>query len=278
MRHAAVLATLLLAWVPMAARAQTIGGFVLEDSTRMPVLNASVTAVSVDTNEGKGATTDSLGAFHIALGAEGKYLLRVTHPSYVSLQTDTVDVDRGEAVTLELRLGRNAIPLKPLVVTARVDARVQAFHERMAHGTGFGRFVSRDDIERRPGAKLTDLLRGISGVHIVSVQPCRGCSPVEVVQMRGPAGDCAPTLLFDGMITKADATFPLDSFIMPVMLEGIEIYNDPAGVPASLTAGTSSCGVIALWTATPTGHTPVWLKLAMGGAAAVLMTLLILLH
>ncbi len=276
MRRAAVWSTLLLVWAPAAARAQTIGGVVLEDSTRMPVTDATVTIIPVDTTGERGATTDSVGHFHVALAAAGKFVLRVTHPSYTTLLTDTVDVARGEAVTLELHVGRNAIPLKPLVVTARVDARLREFRERMTHGTGFGRFLTREDIERRPGARLTDLLRGISGVRIVPIAPCGGCSPSEVVYMRGITENCTPTVLMDGLITPQDAGFPLDALISPEMLEGIEIYVDPAGVPASLNTTTNSCGVIALWTARPTGKVPFWLKVVVAGGAALLVTVLMI--
>jgi hypothetical protein len=281
MRQAAagLLALLTLTLAP-AARAQTIGGtiggVVLEDSTRMPVAGAAVTAVRVDTpTSSVGATTDSIGHFEIKLPAEGKFKLHVTHPSYVSLVTDSVDVDKDEVVSLELHLGRDAIPLKPLVVTARVDARVQAFYARARGGNGFGHFVTRADIERRPSARVTDLLRYMPGVRVTPTSVCNGCSTVDVVYMRGATGNCAPTVLIDGMVTKQDATFTLDSFLMPDMLEGIEVYQDPAGVPPALGAVTSSCGAIALWTRTPEGKGRWWVKLLAGGAAILVFAILL---
>lgn len=276
MRRAAVallaLGTLSLA---PAVRAQTIGGVVLEDSTRMPVAGAAVTAVRVDTPTSVGATTDSIGHFEIKLPGPGKFRLHVIHPSYVTLATDSVDVDKDEVVSLELHLGRNAIPLKPLVVTARVDARVQAFYARVRGGTGFGHFVTRADIDRRPSARVTDFLRIMPGVRVVPTPVCNGCSTVDVVYMRGIGGSCAPTVLIDGMVTRQDAAFTLDSFLMPDMLEGIEVYQDPAAVPPALGAVTSSCGAIALWTRTPEGKGNWLIKLLAGGAAILLFGILI---
>ncbi len=270
-------AALLLGLRPGVARAQTIGGVVLEDSTRMPIAGADVSPLLESGEAGPTVRTDSAGGFLLKLAEAGKVTLRVTHPSYRALTSDTVDVDKGEAVTVELHLGRDAIPLKPLVVTARVDADVQAFHERVAKGTGFGHFITRRDIDRRPGAKVTDLLRFMPGVRVIGTPACNGCSVQDVVYMRGggAAGLCAPTILVDGLQVKQDAVFTLDAFLMPDMLEGAEVYTDPAGVPASLGVTTNPCGVIAFWTRTPEGHTPLWLKLVTGGAAVGLFLLLI---
>ncbi len=266
---------LLLVFVPGPARAQTVGGVVLEDSTRMPIGGADVSVLSEAGDAGRAVTTDSLGAFHIKLDSASTIRLRVSHPSYRPFTSDTVEVDKGEAVTVELHLGRDAIALKPLVVTARVDARVQAFHERVAKGTGFGHFITRADIDRRPGARVTDLLRFMPGVRIVQTAPCNGCSMQDVVYLRGGSGVCSPTVLIDGLQVKQDAVFTLDSYLMPDMLEGAEIYVDPSGLPASLGVTTNPCGVIAFWTRTPEGHTPLWLKLVTGGAALGLFLLLI---
>lgn len=271
----ALLAALLAPLASEAARAQTIAGAVLEDSTRMPISGADVTVLSAPGGPGPTVRTDSLGAFHVKLDSAGQVRLRVSHPSYQTLDSDSIDVDEGEAVTVELRLGRAAIPLKPLVVTARVDARVQAFHERAAKGTGFGKFMTREDIERHRTAKVTDLVRGISGVRVVPITPCRGCSPTDVLYLRGGPNVCAPTVLIDGLAVKQDAVFSLDGFLMPDMLEGVEVYVDPAGVPPSLAVGTSSCGVVAFWTRRPEGKNPLWVKLLAGGAAVLMMLLLI---
>lgn len=252
-----------LALVPGLVRAQSIAGAVVEDASRTPVSGANVFLRRVGGGDEGNLVTDSVGAFHFALADPGRFVMRVTHPSYTTVESDTVAVGEDEAVTVELRVARNAIPLAPLVVTARVDTRLKGFHDRSESRLGFGHYITRANIDRRPGTRVTDLLRSMPGVRIVPVAQCRGCSAVDVIYMRGGADMCAPTVLLDGLTVKQDAVFSLDAFILPDMLEGIEVYVEPSGVPPALGMGTNACGVIALWTRRQEGSKLTWKRIAI---------------
>jgi len=264
------------ALVPGMAGAQTISGRVLEDSTRLPVSMATVSVLRVGGSDTRVAQTDSAGAFRLTLGEPGRFLLRVTHPFHLTLESDTLALQEDEVVTLELRLGRHAIPLEPLVVSARTDQRLLDFHQRMRKGTGFGKFVTRADIERRTGQRPTELLYSMGGVEVRAVAPCRGCATENVVYMRGGAGQCLARILVDGMDVKQGPGFSLDAILMTDMLEGIEVYVDVAGIPAALGMGSSQCGVVAFWTRTPEGGSLTWKRL--GVATALVVILVLLLH
>ena len=264
----------LVALAPRAAHAQTIRGVVVEDSTRMPVAGATVSVLRTGGGQVPSVRTDSVGAFHLALDSSGVVVLRVTHPFYRTVDADTVSVGEDEVVTLELRLARHAIPLEPLVVTARVDRRLGAFHER-ARTSAFGRFLTRADIERRPGVRPAELLRGVPGVRLVFVPPCAGCASEEVIYLRGGAGQCAPTVLIDGMVVKQDAGFPIDALLTTDDLDGVEIYVEPGSVPPALGVFSSSCGVVAFWTRSPEGGKLTWKRVGVALAIAVILYVLL---
>ncbi len=259
-----------------SAEAQTVGGRVVEDSTRDPVSGAIVSVLRPDGVLLGTTRTDSIGAFLVTLDSAGVIRLRVSHPSFKTIDSDTVSVDENEAVTLELRVSRQVIPLAPLVVTARVDQRLQGFHERLAKRYAFGQFITREQIARRPGVSASELLRFISGVRLQSIPPCRGCTAENLIYMRGGADQCLATVLIDGMEVKQGVGMPIDATLTPDMLEGVEVYANPAGVPPQLGIFSSQCGVVAFWLKTPEGGKLTWKRLAI--AAAILLGLFLLIR
>jgi hypothetical protein len=110
---------------PATVTAQTVGGSVREDGSGAAVRGATVVLERVGGKARAGASTDSAGAFVVPLaGGSGRYIIRVGHPSYLPF-ADTLQLRGQETITLEVRLGREAIPVQPLVVSARIDRRQQ---------------------------------------------------------------------------------------------------------------------------------------------------------
>lgn len=252
---------------------QTLDGKVVEDSTHVPIAGASVTVLDTSGVALKGAVTDSAGAFQLAFDTAGVYRLRAEQPGYRTVTSDTVSVEKDEFVTVELRLARQAIPLEPLVVTARVDRRISAFYERVRNN-GWGRYLTRADIEHRIGQRPTELIRLMSGVRIISVTPCRNCRPEDVIYLRGsgPGGSnvCSPTVFIDGMEVKQDALSPINDVLLTDNLEGVEVYTDPGTEPPEFISTSSTCGVVAFWTRPATGQMS-WKKLLLAVGIAVVL-------
>lgn len=267
-KTAIVLLLVGLAVSPGGGAAQAISGIVVEDSTHVPVAGATVSVLRVGAGQAASSVpSDSAGGFRLALERPGAFIVRVSHPSYRPFDSDTIRVHSGEAVTLELRLAREAVALEPLVVTARVDRRLAAFHERARHA-GFGRFVTRSEIERRGATGAVALVRGIPGVRVAYVAPCPGCAEEEVIFLRGAVNGCVPTVLIDGMVVRQDATFPLRALLNPDDLDGVEVYTEPATIPPALGGFGGSCGLVAFWTRSPEGGKLTWKRLAVAAALA----------
>ncbi|HEX6308597.1 MAG TPA: TonB-dependent receptor [Longimicrobiales bacterium] len=268
------MASLLLV-LPAAAHAQAIVGRVVEEGPLTPIASAIIEA------ERNGAViasalSDSIGAFVLRLDRGGRFLLRLSHPSFTAGDPAQVDVGSRETLAVELRMGRTSIPLQPLIVTTERDPRLTGFYERMRRA-GSGQFLTRAQIDARPAARTTDLLREMHGVEILPVSTGIGRPRVNLIALRGGRGRCMPTVYLDGIAIGQYAESGVDDFLRPEMLDGAEVYTTSVSAPPPITARTS-CGVVAFWTR-PLEDVEAWSwkRLLAGGVALGGLGLLILL-
>jgi hypothetical protein len=255
-----------------AAQAQTIRGSVLDDETRGPIAGAVVELRSTDGSRVATGQTNRAGLFLLSTRRAGTYTLHLVHLGYTSIDSDTLTLRSDEAVQMELRMARTTIPLEPLVVIARSTGHLEGFRDRMRRG-GFGHFVTREDIERRPGATMTTLVREVPGVTIVSVVPPGDLiDPVRVstISLRSGLGGCDPTIFIDGLVVQqAGHLGGIDELLRPEQLEGVEVYVG-AAVPAPLYA-RDGCGVVAFWTRPGEGMARwTWTRFGAGFSAFAL--------
>ena len=259
-----------IALTAASAQAQVIHGVVIDADSRMAVSGADVELVDARTAQRTGVTTDSLGAFLLTAVRAGTYRLRVTHPSYVPYEADSVAVAGGEAVMLEIRLGQAAIPLEPLVVTARRQVAMTGFDERRK--AGFGRFITREDIDRRSAFRTSDLLRTVQGI---TLRPA-GRSGSFVLMRGGGTGLCQPAIWVDGVLTRQVAGGTIDELLAPNAIEAVEVYTAHGGAPTEYISG--SCGVILFWTRRGSGGEGEpwqWKKMLIGAGIALVVIVLI---
>jgi hypothetical protein len=104
---------------------------------------------------------------------------------------------------------------------------------------GNGRYITRDDIERRKATTMMDVLRGVPGVRVECPRTERVC---RLHMARAPR-NCGPAFFLDG-IPADQAVFYLTN---PNDVEGIEVYSGPSETPAELRI-RSGCGAVAIWT------------------------------
>ena len=125
---------------------------------------------------------------------------------------------------------------------------------------GVGRFVDREEIERRTPGETTDLFTRMVGVDLVR----DGCNPVErYVALRSGRQTsltgrfdpcvperCYPQVVVDGLIVHRSGRFParVDHLVNTDALAGIEVYPGQAGVPAQYSGTSSTCGIVLFWT------------------------------
>jgi hypothetical protein len=179
---------------------------------------------------------DSGGAWTLRVYVSGTRTLEARaigyYPAFVP-----VDVIRG-AAPMEVALQ----PLKTVLDTVRVVARFSSdadngFEQRRRSLTG--RFITRSDIDRRVAFASSELLRQVPGVRTEGG-----------IRMRGPFGDCSPSLFIDGRLVPSPggalSTLDLDMFVQPEHIAGIEIYQTV--VPPQFQLALEPCGSIVVWT------------------------------
>jgi hypothetical protein len=253
--------------------AQTLGGRVIEAGTAVPIQGSVVVAQDDRGGKPRQATSDSIGSFLLLLPAGGVYTLTVTKLGYLQHRGDTVRVGSSESVKVEVRLDRTTVPLRPVIVTERISWVPEGFEQRRA--AGFGRFLTRQDIDQRRASNTSDLLRGIPGV-VLMPPGRRSRGSASTVMMRGAGGLCQPAVWVDGVHLSSFGDAVVDQVLTPGALEAAEIYNSTSAAPAQYRTG--NCGVVLFWTrrnAANEGARIKWWKLGLGALTGVGLVLLI---
>ena len=215
-----------------------LSGVLRAEESRTPIAGAIVEIRSL----GLRTVSDSLGAFHIRGIDAGEVRVDLRALGFQSMAL-SVSIAPDSTSLIEVLF--HAVPLPALDVTSgmrRGDERMRGFHDRRS--AGFGRFVTRADIERREVSDTKELLRGMPGVRLVG----------DRIQMS--ASSSTPRCLvqyFVDAIHIAGAPFDFLRQFRPRDIEGIEVYRGPAETPPEFSRGGAQCGVIAIWTRTPGG-------------------------
>ena len=137
--------------------------------------------------------------------------------------------------------------IKAMLDTIRVigervyNADVNGFE--MRRRGGMGRYVSREDIDRRRPYEFTNLLYGVPGMRV------NFRAGHVSVAMRGVVGTCTPAIFLDGFQQILDYESDLNFLVQPDEIEGVEIYTSGPSTPAQFTGrGGTGCGSIVVWT------------------------------
>ena len=192
------------------------------------------------------AFSDDSGRFHVAqmpVGARGVFVRRLGFaPARAPITPSTGDVDSVRVVLRAI-----AQPLPQITIQDEHDSlskKVLAeFWARRARG--FGKFVTRDEIDQKNASQFVDVVRNVSGVRI---QIARGRPDIR---FRGAAfgspRDCPPQYWLDGIPLQSGGA---DEF-SPENVEAIELYSSPATTPPQFNTRNATCGTVVVWSRLP---------------------------
>jgi carboxypeptidase family protein/TonB-dependent receptor-like protein len=193
------------------------------------------------------AFSDDSGRFRVAqmpVGARGVFVRRLGFaPHQAAIRTsasgtiDSVDV----VLTVVVHQLPGVVAMEPHDSLSR---KVLAeFWARRAHG--FGKFVTRDEIQQKGASRFVDVVRSVSGVSILSY---RGRPEIR---FRGAVTsafrDCPPQYWVDGMPLERGSA---DEF-SPDNVEAIELYASPATTPPQFSTRSQTCGTVVIWSRLP---------------------------
>jgi hypothetical protein len=193
------------------------------------------------------AFSDDSGRFHVAampVGAQGIVVRRL------GFAPARVPILSGVGMVDSVRITLRAIPayLPAITVEEQHDSlskKVLAqFWERRARG--FGKFVTRDEIERKGSYRFVDIVRSVSGVSILT---SRGRPDIRFrgAGLGSMARDCPPQYWLDGIPLQNGTA---DEFT-PDNVEAIELYPSAATTPPQFTTRGLTCGTVIIWSRLP---------------------------
>ena len=237
---------LLLPTLVRQASAQSVGVIsgTIRDSAGVPIPGVEIVVLQ----QRAVAHSDSLGAFRFADVQSGKRQLHFRRLGFEPKSMDA-EVLTGATVALTIVLVPVATEIEGMTVEEMARRRqiLSDFYDRKSRG--FGHFITREQIEQRNPANLSDMMRMIPGARVI---PSRAGSTSTVRFNRAlmaPGRDCPPQYYVDGVKTW---NLNIDD-IVPTDVEGIEIYSGASTVPPQYNTkeGTTICGVIIIWTRVP---------------------------
>lgn len=231
-----------LSWLSMLpAHAQdggtTVRVVVRAAATGAPVAGALVSAAG----RGLQGTTNARGVVRLVGLATGEQWIRARYLGYATT-TERVFVSAGEPAEVRLDLQVQPIRLAEVRVRARRSIlQINGFEDRRR--SGFGTFITREQIARMQPRLLSDVLRRAGGMQLTP----SGTGGMARASSRGNrvvTGSCPIQYYVDGTMTMS---FEVDN-IPPRDVEGLEIYKGAASIPAAYNKGSALCGVILIWT------------------------------
>ena len=182
--------------------------------------------------------TSRKGEFAFRDLAPGKYTIQASAIGYAKLRAD-LEVKAAETVEVEFQAQLESVQL-PDVEVKEVLRLPPEFVRRSQEGGG--RYLSRAEIERRPGAAMvSDLLRTFPGVRV----NCRRY-PCTFTFTRATR-NCPPAFFLDGVETEMMALS-----LQPAReVDGVEVYSGLSETPPELRGRSGTCGAFVVWTRTP---------------------------
>lgn len=176
------------------------------------------------------------GEFAMADLPTGTHSLEARQIGYAP-RTVAVNLSGRTPASVDIVLERAEV-LEPVHVFGKASPRrsLSGFLERRERG-GFGRFLTREEIERVRAFRTSDVFRHMPGVSVVPTG-----SFGSAITMRG---GCTPVVYVDGMKLMGGHE-ELDRVLQPSDIAGVEVYTGLAGAPPQFDG--NGCGTVVIWT------------------------------
>ena len=245
----------LFAVQPLASQVR-MDGILIDDATDQPIPGARVRVY--DGWAGwRRRITDSTGNFSVMVRRLGTYRVQVRAPGYPDVEGQVV-TEAFPYQNIEVRIRKGAQLLAPVTVLTRAQQipppHLIGFNHRLRSGRGA--YLTREDMEVvRPGY-ISDMIAQAPGVlvrrtgrdgenrFLFARHLAGGAQPAECPLRVLVDAELANTRSASGELEAAMVDYTVDQ----TMVDGIEIYTDPATVPAEFRGEGAQCGAVVIWT------------------------------
>jgi protocatechuate 3,4-dioxygenase beta subunit len=197
---------------------------------------------------GNAVVTKEDGTFSLDQLPTGTQLIIVRRLGFEAARVN-VNVTSRQATEVRVMLGPAVNVLDPVLVAARRNYALDKNGFAARQRSGWGRYITAEQIEKRHPNQLTDLLRELPGIQVV-----RGIGGASVRDERSrtiigggrPTGAC-PRTYVDGFLWRMAEPGDLDTFVSPNDVIGMEVYR-PNEAPLQYRGVDDICLVILVWT------------------------------
>ena len=246
----------------MQGAAQDSGGVggLITDPSGAAVPNAVVTLFARDNSLRFTTRTNQRGEYQFASVAPGEYLMEVEACHFAPAAAESVRVQRGRTLVLDIRIKLARVRTKVVVTSSSTARTVEEVSKALDT-------LDAEQIERRADFSLAEALRGVPGLR---VQQQRGPGSLTTIQIRGLRSQDTAVLLNGVRLRDAadlqGAATPLMQDLMDVNTERIEVLR---GSGSSLYGSNATGGVVNIVTDRG-GGPPHGQLLAEGGGLGLL--------
>ena len=215
-------------------------GVVIAAGSRRPLANAQV-----GITDGAWTTANDRGEWSMDAAPAGTRVLQVRAVGYYPQRVIVDVVDGAQPITTALPTMQSILDTVR-IAASRLTRVTRGFEERRR--SGFGRFLTQEDVSRRHPLVTSDLFHTVAGLQVEQMAQKR-------VLMNGMFGDrCFPAIYIDGMYMSDLSADDIDGMVHPDEVAGIEVYTG-ARAPAQFSRGLAGighvgdqCGSIVIWT------------------------------
>lgn len=214
------------------------------------VLTGTVTATTGQPLEGAqilllgtnlGGRTDQSGNFRLGGLPGGTQSIEIRQIGYAPRRY-AVDLAPDKISKIDAVLEERAVVLEAVEVAGKKGSGIPGFDRRKK--SGFGTYITREDIEKRGAINTSDLFRTIPGVQVLW-----NGTGYTVQMTRASTGYCPVQYYIDGAPFLSTGGDDMDQIVQPQDIQAIEVYKGPTETPAEFQGGGSAaCGTIVIWT------------------------------
>jgi hypothetical protein len=196
---------------------------------------------------GVAALTKDDGTFNLEGVPTGTQLIIVRHIGFEAERV-TVNVTSRQPIEVRVTLGPSVSVLDPVLVTARANYALDKNGFAARQRTGWGKYFTREQIQKRNPYNLTDILTDVPGIHVshgiggATVQSERA----SYILGGGRGGGCTRVWV-DGFEWHVAEAGDIDTFVSPRDVIGLEVYK-PHEAPMQYRGVDDNCIVLVLWT------------------------------
>lgn len=240
---------LLVFMIAQPSNAQTVRGRLLESGSREPIMLGTIALLDTTMAVVDDSFTNESGNFILTAPKPGSYYVLADRLGYTKKVDGILELGEGGMISVDFYLKPQPIVLDSLTVEAerqRIVRRLAdaGFYQRKQ--SGFGHFVSPEDIERRMPITTRDLLRTAPSLRVVD----DGFAGQTLVMRDNRGQPCSPQLYVDGTrIAQAGGTgVRLEDVVNVDDVSAVEIYDGGADTPLEYGGTQNGCGVVLVWT------------------------------